>query len=217
MLNEPFLSRLSEAFPSFYARVDDEARAEAARLRTETGGDVEKALARARMVGAARLWWPYVQGTIPVVGKEQAAMEGFARLVLTVDHLVGYEPETMEAARDQVVGVLRHSLDFERLRDIVTREDSRSAKAAVAGAAGLMASMSALMAPVTMVRTARKWIRFVPGWGRVAVAGVLAGALASVPVVAGYSAGQQAEKAARARAEASQNGRGPKVDLTRAA
>lgn len=215
MLNEGFYSRLFEAFPGFYERVDEEAATEAAKLRVECGGDVEKALARARLVGAARLWWPYVNGSIPVVGRERAAMEGFTRLVLTVDHVVGWHPGSMEGAREQVVGVLRESLDYERLKTLVTRESKEDAKAAAAGA-GLVASVGALMAPITAIRTAGKWIRWIPGWGRVAVAGVLVAALASVPVVAGYSAGRQAEKAARARAGASENGHA-KVDLTRAA
>jgi hypothetical protein len=123
-------------------------------------------------------------------------MEAFARLVLTVDHLVGFEPGGMEASRAHVVAVLRDSLDVERLRDIVSRREQDEAKAAAAGA-GIMASVATMMAPLTMLRRARTAVRWLPGWGRVAAGAIVVGALASVPLVAGYSAGRKAEAAAR--------------------
>lgn len=218
MLDDDFLARLSDAFPEFYARVDEEARAEAARLRDEAGGDVGKALARARMSGAARLWWPYVKGSVPVVGNDRAAMESFSRIVLTVDHLVGFAPAGMEGARIHVVEALRHSVDYGRLKALLTREKKEDAKAAAAGA-GLMASVGALMSPITAFRSARRYIRFVPPPARVAIGAVVVGALASIPLVAGYSAGQQAEKGARQRLPGT-NGAGEKsqmVDIDRAA
>lgn len=196
MLDEKFLGRLRTEFPLFYEKVDREAAEDAVKLRLGTGGDVEKALARARLQGAARLWWPYVKGSVPFVGRDREAMEGFSRLVLTIDHLVGHTPNGMEGARAQVVGVLRQSLDYERLRDLVQRRDDES-KAAAAAGAGLVASASALMAPVTMFRNVRKYGKFVPPPARVAVAAVIVAALASVPLVAGYSAGRQAERSAR--------------------
>lgn len=197
MLNERFLARLSDAFPAIYAKADEEARADAARLRAAAEGDVGKALARARMEGAARLWWPYVRGTIPINRREREAMEGFTRLVLTVGHLLGHDPGTMAAARAHVVGVLRESLDYERLKDLVDRREKEEAKAAVAGA-GIMASITALMAPVSMARRGWRFARLIPGWGRIAIAAVVVAAAASVPVVASYSAGRKAEDAARA-------------------
>lgn len=197
MLNEGFLARLAGEFPSFYARVDEEARAEAAKLRAEAGGDVAKALARARIAGAARLWWPYVKGTIPLLRRDRAAMEGFARLVLTVDHLVGYEAGSMEAARDHVTQVLRDSLDVERLKDLISRREKDEAAAAAKGA-GLMATVTAAMAPVSMLRSARRYARWLPPPARVAAGAIIVGALASIPFVAGFSAGHKAEKAARA-------------------
>jgi len=196
MLNERFLARLSDAFPYFYARVDEEARAEAAKLRLESGGDVAKALARARIAGAARLWWPYVKGTIPFAKRDRAAMEGFTRLVLTVDHVVGFEPESMEAARTHVIEVLRNSLDVERLKDLVTRREKDEAKGAVKGA-GVMASVTAAMAPISMMRSARRYVRWLPPPARVAAGAVIVAALASIPFVAGLSAGNKAEQAAR--------------------
>jgi hypothetical protein len=196
MLNVKFLARLSQAFPSFYARIDEEARSEAARLRIATEGDLAKALARARLEGAARLWWPYVQGSVPLVRRERAAMEAFSKLVLTVDHVVGHEPGSMEAAREHVVAVLRDSLDVERLRDLIDRKERDDAKA-VAASAGLMASVTAMMAPLSVLRSARRVSRWLPGWGKVAAGAIVVGALASVPFVAGYSAGRKAEQAAR--------------------
>lgn len=201
MLNENFLSRLSDEFPEFYARIDEEARAEAARLRIAAKGDVGKALARARIEGAARLWWPYVKGSVPLAKRERDAMEGFSRLVLTVGHVVGHEPGGMEQARTHVAGVLRQSLDYERLKDLVDRRGKETAKdeaKAAAAGAGIMASVTAMMAPVTMFRSARRYARFVPAPARVAVAAVVVAALASVPFVAGFSAGHKAEQAARA-------------------
>lgn len=202
MLNETFLSRLGDEFPEFYARVDEQARSEAARLRIAAKGDVGKALARARIEGAARLWWPYVKGSVPLAKRERDAMEGFSRLVLTVGHVVGHEPGGMEQARMHVVGVLRQSLDYERLKDLVESRGKKAdgkdeAKAAVAGA-GIMASLTTMMAPVTMFRSARRYVRFVPPPARVVVAAVVVAALASVPFVAGFSAGHKAEQAARA-------------------
>lgn len=197
MLSERFLSRLSTAFPQFYARIDEEARSDATRLLAATQGDVGKALARARLEGAAKLWWPYVKGSVPMVSRERDAMEGFSRLVLTVGHLLGHDPQSMEAAREHVVGVLRESLDYERLKDLVSRREKEEAKAAAAGA-GIMASITALMAPVTMARKGWRVVRFIPGWGRLAIAAVVVAAAASVPVVASYSAGRKAEDAARA-------------------
>ena len=218
MLDERFLSRLRDAFPTFYARVDEEARAEAAKLRIETGGDVEKALARARLQGTARLWWPYVKGSVPVVRREREAMEGFARLVLTIDHVVGYEPGGMEQAREHVVGVLREAVDHERLKALLERKDTE-AKAAAAGA-GLVATASAMMAPLTLARTAfanvRRYGKFVPPPARVAIAAVVVAALASIPLVAGYSAGRKAEAAARAQTTPLGQA-GASDDITRAA
>lgn len=196
MLSERFISRLSDAFPEFYARVNEEAARDAASLREATGGDVEKALARARLVGAGRVWWPYVKGTVPFVKRDRQAMEAFTRLVLTVDHVVGYDPGSMEAARDQVARALRASLDYERIQDLMSRDQGKEA-AGAAASAGAMASLGALMSPIKAIRTARGAIRWIPGWGRVAVGAVVVAALASVPVVAGYSAGRQAEKTAR--------------------
>ncbi|HET6404627.1 MAG TPA: hypothetical protein VFH78_08260 [Candidatus Thermoplasmatota archaeon] len=215
MLNERFLSRLSDAFPGFYARVDEEARAEADRLRGQTQGDLDKALARARLEGAAKLWWPYVRGSIPMLGREREAMEGFTRLVLTVSHLLGHELPSMEAARVHVVGVLRESLDYERLKDLVDRREKEEAKAAAAGA-GVAASVTALMAPLAMARRGWRFARMVPGWGRIAIAAVVVAAAASVPVVATYSAGRKAENAARAGTQPLSQA-GPKDDITRAA
>ncbi|HUR69450.1 MAG TPA: hypothetical protein VM370_09405 [Candidatus Thermoplasmatota archaeon] len=200
MLNERFLARLRDEFPTFYARVDGEARDEAARLRIETQGDVAKALVRARLTGAGRIWWPYVKGTIPVVRRERDAMEAFSRLVLIVDHVVGYDPGSMDAARDHVVAVLRDSLDVERLRDIVARKEKEE-RVAAAGAAGLMASVAALVSPFKLLGQARRVSRWLPGWGKVAAGAVVVGALASVPLVAGMSAGHNAEKAARSHGD----------------
>lgn len=197
MLNERFLARLSERFPGFYAKVDEEARADAKRLLAATSNDVGKALARARLEGAAKLWWPYVKGSVPMVRRENEAMEGFARLVLTVGHLLGHDPGSMEAARAHVTAVLRESLDVERLKDLVSRREKEEAKAVAAGA-GVMASVATLMAPISMARKGWRLARLVPGWGRVVIAAVVVAAAASVPVVASYSAGRKAEDAARA-------------------
>jgi hypothetical protein len=218
MLDDAFLVRLGQAFPYFYARVDEEARAEAAKLRIETGGDVEKALSRARLSGTARLWWPYVKGSIPLVRRDRDAMEGFSRLVLTIDHVVGYEPGGMEQARDHVAGVLRSAIDYERLKDLVTREDGE-AKAAAAGA-GLVATAGAVMAPLALARSlftnVRRWGKFVPPPARVAIGAVVVAALASVPLVAGYSAGRKAEQAARERTHLVEDA-SAKDDIRRAA
>lgn len=213
MLNERFLGRLEAAFPEFYARVNGEAANDAARLRAATGSDVEKALARARMEGAARVWWPYVKGTVPFVRRDREAMEAFSRLVLTVDHVVGYDPGSMEAARAQVLRALRASLDYERLRDLVKSDAKKEAAGAAAGA-GALASVGALASPIKAIRAARGALRWVPGWGRVAVGAVVVAALASVPVVAGYSAGRQAEKSARAEGKLDATAA---TDITRAA
>jgi hypothetical protein len=199
MLDETFLSRLRAGFPSFYERVSREAIEEADRLRAAAGGDLHKALLRARFDGASELWWPYVKGSIPMVGDDRAAMEGFARLVLTVDHLVGYAPPTMEAARDQVEQVLRSSLDVERMRKVLGK-DTRSAGEGAAASAGIVASIGALWAPFATFRRFRGAIRFVPPPLRIAIAAVVVGALASIPVVAAYSASRQAERSARAHA-----------------
>lgn len=200
MLNEKFLSRLREAFPEFYERVDREAAQDAMDLKAAAHGDVQQALVRARMQGAGRVWVPYVRGALPVVGNERPAMEAFSKLVLTVDHVVGYSPPTMEAARDQVVNVLRNSLDVERLRRLVDRDTKKAAATGAAtatAATGIMASATALMSPITAYRQASRWIRYVPVPVRVGVGAVVAAAVLSVPLVAGYSAGIQAEKAAR--------------------
>lgn len=205
MLSDAFLGRLRAAFPAFYERVNNEAAVEAARLRAEAGGDLQKALMRARFESAGRLWWPYVKGTVPVVGDDQEAMEGFTRLVLTVHHLVGHAPPTMEAARERVEGVLRNSIDVERLQRVL-RRDTRSAGETAAASAGIVASIGALWAPVRAWKSFRYGIRFVPPPLRIAVAGVVAAALASVPVVAAYSAGRQAEKIAREDAGIAEGG-----------
>lgn len=200
MLSERFLARLEGEFPQFYERVNNESMHEAARYRAEAGGDVQKALLRARFDAAGRLWLPYVRGTIPFVGDERPAMEAFSRLVLTVDHLVGYVPPSMEAARVQVVEVLRNSVDYERLHRVLDRQEKEKAKAAAgatAATAGLMATVTTLMAPIQMYRSARSAVGFVPPQLRIALGAVVVAALLSVPFVAGYSAGMQAEKAAR--------------------
>lgn len=195
MLNDRFLARLHNSFHEFYARVDEEARSEAAKLRIEAGGDVGKALARARVTGAARLWWPYVKGTVPFLRRERAAMEGFSRLVLTVDHVVGYEPGGMEEAREHVCGVLRNSLDVERLKDLVARREKDEARASKG--VGLVASFTAAMAPLSAMRSARTYAKWLPPPARVAAGAIVVGALASIPLVAGFSAGNKAEQAAR--------------------
>lgn len=207
MLNEKFLARLHVAFPDFYGRVREEAASDAAMLLHDADGDVTQALVRARLMGAGRIWAPYVKGSIPWIGKgkERDAMEAFSRVVLTVDELAGYRPPTMEAARDQVVNVLRNSLDVERLRRLLDR-DQRKAATGAAASAGIMASATALMSPITAYRQARRWMRFVPVPIRVAAGAVVAAAVLSIPLVAGYSAGIQAEKAARNAADAPSTG-----------
>lgn len=200
MLSERFLLRLEDAFPHFYERVNADALEDAVRLRQETGGDLERALVRARFEGAGRIWWPYVRGTVPVVKNELPAMEAFTRLVLTVFHLVGQPPGTMEAARTRVVSVLRDSLDVERLRRLLGREEKEAAKDAAKGAAagaGVVASMTALVAPLQSMRAARKWARFLPAPLRATLAAVVVAALVSIPLLAGFSAGQHAEEEAR--------------------
>lgn len=219
MLDEKFLGRLRDAFPTFYARVDEEARAEASRLRMETNGDVEKALARARLTGTARLWWPYVKGSVPLMRRDRAAMEGFSRLVLTIGHVVGHEPGGMEQAREHVAGVLRSALDYERLKDLVSRQDPET-KAAAAAGAGAAATAGAFLAPLTLARTlftnVRRWGRFVPPPARVAIGAIVVAALASVPLVAGYSAGRKAEEASRGATRPVELAK-PADDITRAA
>lgn len=200
MLSERFLGRLEDAFPHFYDRVNADALEDAVRLRQAAGGDLEKALLRARFEGARDLWWPYVRGTVPLGKDELPAMEAFTRVVLTVFHLVGQPPATMEAARRKVVGVLRESLDVERLQRILRRDQKEAAKDAAKGAAagaGVVASMTALVAPIQTLRGARRWLKFVPPPLRATLAAVVVATLLSIPLVAGYSAGQHAEQAAR--------------------
>jgi hypothetical protein len=190
MLNARFLSRIEEQFPFFYARVSEQAAQDAARIRSAVGGDVQKALVRARTEGAGRLWWPYVKGT---VGKDRDAMEAFTRLILTVDHLSGYEPASMDEARTQVVSVLRESLDVERLRRALSKPKVEGA----AGAAGLLASAAALVAPVGAARKVWAVVRWLPDGILIAAGAVAAAAILSIPLVAGYSAGHHAERTAK--------------------
>jgi hypothetical protein len=192
MLSERFLRRLEDAFPHFYDRVNADAMEDARRILQETNGDVDAALARARMQCAGRLWWPYAKG---IVGRDLDAMEAFARLVLTVDHVLGHAPPTMDAAREQVVRVLRHSLDVERLRALLAARPA--AKQAAGAGAGLFASVAAFLGPLATLNKARKWARFVPTPLLVALGAVVAAAVLSIPIVAGYSAGHQAERVAR--------------------
>lgn len=196
MLNERFLARLAEAYPEFHARVDDDARADAARLLDASHGDVGRALVRARMEGALRVYLPYVKGSLPVVGRERDAMEAFSRLVLTVSHVAGHPPSHMEAARDHVVAVLRQSLDIERLERLVRRNDAKEAAAGAAAATGIMASLTTLVSPITTFRKVRRWARFVPPPVRVVAAAVVVAGVLSIPLVAGYSAGIRAERSA---------------------
>lgn len=200
MLDERFLARLAQAFPSFYDRVNAEALDEAHRLLGQSGGDAQRALLRARFEGAGRLWWPYVRGSVPVVGDDHAAMEQFARIVLTVDHIVGYQPSGVEAARNQVVDVLRSSLDVERLARLAGREGQGSGKAGAA-TAGLLASLAAVWAPVKAVRRVAGAMRWLPASVKWGIGGLILASLASIPIVAGYSAGRHAERAARNRGE----------------
>jgi hypothetical protein len=194
MLNDRFLHRIEEQFPFFYERVAEQAAQDAARIRASVGGDIEKALVRARFESAGRLWWPYVKGT---VGKDRDAMEAFTRLVLTVDRLSGYEPASMDEARRQVVSVLHDSLDVERLRRALSKPKTEGAAGAAAGAAGLMASAAALIAPISAVRKVITWTRWMPKSFLIAVGAIAAAAVLSIPFVAGYSAGHHAERAAR--------------------
>lgn len=212
MLGDTFLTRLSTAFPTFYERVNSEAAAEAERLRGETRGDMEKAILRARFEGATRLWWPYVKGSAPIVGDDADAMEAFTRLILVIDHLVGHHPASMEAARDQVVAVLRNSIDVERLRRLVASD----AKDSGAAKAGLVASFAAVMTPLSLAGRAGKLYRFMPPALRLTLAGVVVAALASIPIVAGYSAGRQAERTARGAEvqDALASGRGAITNVT---
>jgi len=199
MLTEGFFTRFAAAFPSFYARVDQEAAAEARRLLQETDGDVAQALSRARLEGAGRLWWPYVRGSVPVVGDDLPAMQQFARIVLTVDHLVGHPPASMDAAREHALFALRRSLDVERLAKLAGRENESHAGAATAG---FLASAAALWAPISGVRRVTKAARWLPTPVKWGLGALVVASLASVPIVAGYSAGRQAERAARGSDEA---------------
>jgi hypothetical protein len=196
MLDEKFLSRMGQAFPAFHERVDEEAREDARRLLQEAEGDVQRALLHGRFLGAGRLWWPYVRGSVPVVGDDRAAMEQFARIVLTVDHLLGRPPASLEAARDRVLDVLRHSLDVERLARLAGREGPDAGKA-TAATAGLLASLAALWAPVGTVRRVAKGFRWLPVPAKIGVGAIVVAALASIPVMAGYSAAHNAERSAR--------------------
>ncbi|GEM_PF-6075505 len=198
MLDERFLTRLSQAFPTFHDRVDAEAKAEAQRLLAQSGGDVQRALVRARFEGAARLWWPYVKGSVPVVGDDRGAMEAFTRIVLAVDHVLGHQPPSMEAAREQVIQVLRSSLDVERLSKLAGGEGPQAGKGGAA-AAGLVASVAALWAPVSAARRVARAARWLPRPVKYGVGALVLATLASIPIVAGFSAGRQAERAARSR------------------
>ncbi|MEA3202119.1 MAG: hypothetical protein QOE90_3547 [Thermoplasmata archaeon] len=194
MIDERFLARLSLAFPSFYERVDAEAAAAARSLLDESHGDVQRALVRARFEGAGRLWWPYVKGSVPVLGDDRAAMEQFTRIVLTIDHLVGHKPGSLERAREQVTDVLRASLDVERLGRLAGR--GRTGKAA-AGTAGVFAGLAAVYAPIKAVRRVAGAVRWLPAPAKATLAGLALATAASIPIMAGYSAGRHAERAAR--------------------
>lgn len=198
MLTQKFLADLRAQFPEFYPRVNEEAMRAASRLRAEAGGNLERALVRARIEGAADLWWPYVKGSVPVVGTKRPAMESFTRLVLTVDHLVGYQPPDMEAARRQVVHVLEETVDIERVLQMVgiDQKEEKAAAGAAAGVAGLAASFTTLLAPFQLLGRARKFARFVPAPVRLAIGAAVVVTLASVPIMAGISAATQAERAA---------------------
>jgi hypothetical protein len=209
MINERFLRRLEDAFPHFYDRSNADAMEDAQRILKETGGDVEKALLRARLESAARLWWPYVKGSLPLVGNDVPAMEAFTRLVLTVDHIVGTAPAGLPEARGQVVHVLRSSMDVERLRRLVAGSPAAPAAggAGAAAGAGVLASMGALVAPLQMFRRARSLSRFVPAPLKTTLAAVVVAAILSIPLLTGYSAGRAAERSARRReAEARPSG-----------
>jgi hypothetical protein len=196
MLHARFIARLEDAFPHFYDRANADAIEDAERLLKDTHGDVEAALHRARFEGAGRLWWPYVKGSVPFVGNDAAAMEVLTRLVLTVDAIVGLPPPTMKEARSHVVEVLENSLDVERLRRFVASDK----KAEGAAGGGLVAGMMALLAPVSMVKNARAWTRFVPASLLIVMGGVIVAALLSLPIMTGYSVGHQAEARRGARA-----------------
>lgn len=191
MLNDAFLGRLSDRYPEFYDRVNADAMEDASRILREVGGDTEKALVRARLENSGRVWWPYLRGVVPFVKNELPAMQAFAKLVLTVDHVLGVSPPTMEIAREQTVQVLRNSLDVERLGKLVSKEPEAAASA------GAFASMAALTAPLTTFRNIQKYGKWLPVPLRITIAGVVVAAVLSVPLVAGYSAGRQAELAAR--------------------
>lgn len=196
MLDERFLARLSAQLPTFYERVNAESAAAARSLLEESRGDAHRAILRARLEGASRLWWPYVRGSIPVVGDDRHAMEQFTRIVLTIDHLLGYQPGGVEEAREQVVSVLRNSLDVERLARIAGRDGTKSGAATAAGA-GFLASIAAAWAPIATVRRvagAFKWLPPAAKWG---IGAVILATLASVPIMAGYSASRNAERQAR--------------------
>lgn len=191
MLNDAFLARLSDRYPEYYDRANADAMEDASRILREVGGDTEKALVRARLESSRRVWWPYVRGAIPFVKDERPAMEAFSKLVLTVDHVLGVAPPTMEIARAQVVEVLRNSLDVERLKKLIAREPD------AATSAGIVASMAALTAPLQSFRFVGKYGKWLPVPVRITLAGVVVAAVLSVPLIAGYSAGRQAELAAR--------------------
>ncbi len=193
MLSREFLEDLRDAFPTFYTRVNEEAMHEASRLRAETGGDIEKALMKTRIQGAGALWWPYVKGSIPFFGDDRPAMEVLTRLVLTVDHVVGYQPNDMETAREQVVRVLEQTFDMERVRELLKNDASEEGAAAV----GMLASATALLAPLRRFGSLSKKVRFIPMPARIAIGAAIVVTLASIPLMAGYSAGTQAERAAR--------------------
>lgn len=201
MINERFLRRLEDAFPHFYDRVSADAMEDARRILQDTHGNVEKALLRARFESAGRLWWPYLKGSVPFLGKDLSAMEAFTRLVLTVDFIVGHPPPDIDAARAQVVTVLRDSLDVDRLRKLIKR-DKQDAGAGAAAGAGLVASMGALLGPISFARRVTKWSRFVPTPIKATLGAVVVAALLSVPLMAGYSAGRRAEHAARGTTKA---------------
>lgn len=218
MLSQDFLSDLRAQFPEFYARVNEEAMRDASRLRAESGGDVNRALVRARVQGAASVWWPYVQGVVPVVGNRRPAMEAFTRLVLTVDHLVGYQPADMDTARRQVSHVLEEAIDAERIMKLVGL-DKKEEKAAAAGAAGaaaaggMMASLTTLVAPFQTLRQARRFAKFIPFPARVAIGAAVMVTLASIPLMAGVSAATNAERAARNFGELPEREVKAKVDV----
>jgi len=197
MLDDAFLGRLAHTFPEFYERVNEHAGHEAERLLTAAHGDPHRALVRARFSGAAHIWWPYVKGSIPMIGRDRAAMEAFTTHVLTIYHVVGYQPANMAAARDQVVGVLRAAVDVERLKDAVGGLRGVDRETAVAAGMGALATASSVIGPLVRSKGLRRLAKAVPIPMRIAAGVVMATALASVPLVAGYTAGLKAEDAAR--------------------